>query len=324
MSSGGALVTRVRIDHQEVPRVDLSHPDEAATEAALSSAIRRFGFVRLAGHGVDPGAIARAFAAATAFFDLPAPIKGRYWDGRGGQRGYTPYLAERAKDRPEPDLKEFWHTGRELPAGHPLRAVFPENPWPDEHVPGFSAAMLDLFRALERCSDRVLGALAVGLGLPRDTFTETSRDGNHVLRALHYPPVDAALAQAGSVRAAAHEDINLCTLLVNATAPGLEILGRDGRWIPVQGGPDEIVADTGDMLQRVTNGVVPSTTHRVINAEPTAGARMSMPFFVHPRPDAVLSVLAAYRGAGFPPPAPDVTGQAFLEERLREQGLLAT
>jgi isopenicillin N synthase-like dioxygenase len=313
----------VHTDLQEVPRVDLSHPDPAATEAALSAAIRRYGFVRLAGHGVDPATIGAAFAAATAFFALPPEVKARFWDARGGQRGYTPYLAERAKDRAEPDLKEFWHTGRELPPGDPRRAVFPANLHPDDHVPGFSASMLALYGALERCAERVLEALAVGLGLPRGAFTAVADGGNHVLRALHYPPVDPTLARTGAVRAAAHEDINLCTLLVNATAPGLELLGRDGRWIPVQGAADEIVADTGDMLQRITNGVVPSTTHRVVNAGEAEGARMSMPFFVHPRPDAVLSVLAPYRGPEFPPPAPDVTGQAFLEERLREQGLLA-
>ncbi len=306
---------------QEVPRVDLSDPDDAATLAALSSALRTFGFVRLAGHGVSRERIDAAFAAARALFALPKEVKEGYRDGRGGQRGYTPYLAERAKDRPEPDLKEFWHTGRTLAEGHPLRGILPDNLAPDAHVPGFTAAMSGLFDALEGTALRVLRALALGLDLPGDTFASLARDGNHVLRALHYPPVDRDLAAAGSIRAAAHEDINLCTLLVDATAPGLELLSRDGRWIPVQGLGDEIVADTGDMVQRITNGVVPSTTHRVVNGE-GVGARMSMPFFVHPRPDAVLRVVDAFRGPGFPPPAPEVTGQAFLEQRLREQGLL--
>lgn len=310
----GGVPGRVRT--QEVPRVDVSEV------SALASALRTYGFVRLTGHGVDRADLEAAFRAASAFFALPEAVKRGFVDGRGGQRGYTPYLAERAKDRPEPDLKEFWHTGRELPAGHPLAGVMPPNLRPDAHVPGFSAAMQRLYTALDRTAHRVLVALARGLGLPDDAIASLAVDGNHVLRALRYPPVDPGLARQGSIRAAAHEDINLCTLLVNATAPGLEIRSRDGRWIPVQGADDELVADTGDMVQRLTNGAVPSTTHRVVNAEPTEGERLSMPFFVHPRPTAVLRVLDAFRGPGWPEPAPDVTGQAFLEERLREQGLL--
>lgn len=307
--------------HQEVPRVDLTAPD---APAALSAALRSWGFVRLAGHGVRRDTIDEAFDRARAFFALPVAAKDRYRDGRGGQRGWSPFLAERAKDRPEPDLKEYWHTGRPAPADPALRGAIPENLDPDGHVPGFSAATQALFSALEQTAGRVLEALAVSLALPPDAFASLAVGGNHVLRALHYPPVDPALAAAGSIRAAAHEDVNLCTLLVDATAPGLQLRARDGRWIPVEGAADEIVADTGDMLQHLTNGVVPSITHRVVNDDGAggAGARLSMPFFVHPRPDAVLRVFDRFRGPGFPPAGADVTAQAFLEARMREQGLL--
>ena len=278
--------------------------------------------MRVAGHSVTPEKTGPAYHAAKALFTLPEEVRRSYVvPGGAGERGYTPFGAEHAKDNPTPDLKHFWHTGRELPAGHPLRAAYPENRWPGE-VPGFRYAMLELYGALEQASEVLLRAIALYLGEPEDTLLKLAHNGNSVLRALHYPALDGVEVPEGAVRAAAHEDINLITLLVTSTASGLELLTRDDRWLAVNAEPGEIVADSGDMLSRVTNGFLPATTHRVVNPTGDRDERMSMPFFVHPRPESVLRVLDSCRGAGWPEPPPDITGYAFLRERLEELGLL--
>ncbi len=310
-----------------VPRLDLraytqgDADTRAAFVLALGDAFRHFGFVRLSGHGVSPDLADPAYAAAQRFFHLSEAEKARYIvPGGAGERGYSPFGAEHAKDNPTPDLKEFWHTGRELPAGHPLAPLYPPNLWPEE-VPDFRSAMLALYGALEQASVVVLEALALYLGQPIDCFTGLTAQGNTVLRALRYPPLEGRELPAGAVRAAAHEDINIITLLITSTSNGLELLTRDGQWLAVNALPGEIVADSGDMLQRVTNGHIPATTHRVVNPEAGNEERLSMPFFVHPRPDAVLRVLDCCRGPSFPQPAEDITGYAFLQERLAQLGL---
>ena len=290
--------------------------------AKLGDALRHFGFVRVAGHSVTPAKTGPAYAAARAFFSLPEAARRRYIvPGGAGERGYSPFGAEHAKDNPTPDLKEFWHTGRELPIGHPLWPLYPPNVWPHE-VPGFRYAMLELYGALEQASEVMLRAIALYLGEAEDTLLALTHNGNSVLRSLRYPPLVGVDAPAGAVRAAAHEDINIITLLVTSTASGLELLTRDGRWLAVNAEPGEIVADSGDMLSRVTSGFIPATTHRVVNPDQSSAERMSMPFFVHPRPDSVLRVLDSCRGEGFAAPQPDITGYAFLRERLVELGLV--
>ena len=181
--------------------------------------------------------------------------------------------------------------------------------------------MLDLYGALEACSVTLLTALARYLGEADDCFTSLTANGNTILRSLHYPAVEPGSVPEGAVRASAHEDINFITLLIAATSSGLELLTRDGHWMSVNAREGEIVADAGDMLHRVTNGVIPATTHRVVNPDASGEERFSMPFFVHPRPDSVLRVLEQFRGVGFPEPAADITGYAFLQERLGELGL---
>jgi isopenicillin N synthase-like dioxygenase len=311
-----------------VPVVDLADylsddPDrQIAFIADLGDAMRGFGFVRLRGHGVAPDLVKAAYDAATAFFHQPVPVKARYVvDGGGGERGYTPFGREHAKGSPVGDLKEFWHTGRELPAGHNLAQVYPPNLWPTE-VPGFRKDMLGLYTALEHAAYILLEALAEYLGEEPDTFGLMVENGNTILRALRYPPMGAVLGGEGAVRAAAHEDINFITLLVTSTSAGLELLTRDGRWLPVNAEPGEIIADVGDMMSRVTNGFLPSTTHRVVNPDDSDVERYSLPFFVHPRPDTVLRVLPSCVGEGFPEPQPEITGYGFLLERLRELGLV--
>lgn len=289
---------------------------------ALGRAIQSLGFVRVTGHPVTPSLIEPAYQAARAFFALPEAVKERYHvPGGGGERGYTPFGFEHARDQAVPDLKEFWHVGRELPWGHPMASRYPRNLWPAE-VPEFRPRLLAVYEALDAVGDTLLRALALYLDEPEDTFRALASDGNSILRPIHYPPVRGEHYIPGAVRAAAHEDINLVTLLMTSTSAGLELLTHDGRWMPANAEPGEILADTGDMMSRITNGVLPATTHRVVNPPDGNTDRLSMPFFVHPRPDALLSVLPRFRGPGYPPPAPDITGARFLRQRLQEIGLI--
>lgn len=311
-----------------VPLVDLRDFDSedparrAAFVQGLGQAIQSLGFVRVTGHPVTPELIEPAYQTARAFFSLPERTKERYHvPGGGGERGYTPFGYEHAKDQVVPDLKEFWHVGRELEWGHPMASAYPRNLWPTE-IAEFRPVLLALYRALDSVGASILRALALYLEEPEEVFSSLAVDGNSILRPIHYPPVKGEHYIPGAVRAAAHEDINLITLLMTSTSAGLELLTHDGSWMPANALPGEILADTGDMMSRITNGVLPATTHRVVNPPDGNSDRMSMPFFVHPRPDALLSVLPRFRGPGYPPPAPDITGGKFLRQRLREIGLV--
>jgi isopenicillin N synthase-like dioxygenase len=279
------------------------------------------GFVRVKGHNVTPSVTTPAYQKAKEFFRLSEEAKLKYKiRGGAGQRGYTPYLAESAKGSDLPDLKEFWHVGRELPAAHRLYSIYPPNVWPDE-IDGFRDALMDLYESLERCSNILLRGLALYLGQEEDIFTSVTDEGNTILRSLYYPAMKDREVVPGAVRAAAHEDINFITLLISSTSSGLQLLTRDGKWLDVNAEAGEIVADSGDMLSRVTNGILPATTHRVINPDSDSSERYSIPFFVHPRPQSVLSVLDNCKGEGFPEPPENITGIDFLNERLAELGL---
>ena len=274
---------------------------------ALFGALADTGFVVVTEHGIDLSRLHEAYDEVAAFFALPEEEKRAFMVGRDGQRGYTPFGREHAKDAAAPDLKEFWHVGRD--------AIAP-NVWPTEPR-GFERQVAWLYDALDALGLRLLRALTGPLGVPGDTFDAMAAGGNSVLRLLHYPPLSPD-ADPASVRAAAHEDINLITLLVSASAAGLELLDRSGRWRAVDAPPDSVIVDVGDMLSRITNGALPATTHRVVNPQGPNGSRYSMPFFLHPRPDAVLSVFDRFRDGT---EAPDITGGAFLAERLRAIGL---
>jgi isopenicillin N synthase-like dioxygenase len=286
--------------------------------AALGASFERHGFAVIRDHGLDERRIAAALDAAKAFFDLPAPAKARYAiRGGAGQRGYTPFGVETAKGAATSDLKEFWHVGRELPAGHPLAGAMPANLWPEE-VPAFYGAVLWLYEALDRLGGEILAAIALRLGLARDAFAAATADGNSVLRLLHYPPVQAEVS---AIRAGAHEDINAITLLLGAEEAGLEILDRQTGWRPVNPPAGALVVNIGDMLARLTNDVLPSTTHRVVNpqAERAGVARYSTPFFLHFRPDFLIrtlpSCISRERPDRYPTP---ITADAFLRRRLEE------
>jgi isopenicillin N synthase-like dioxygenase len=288
----------------------------------LGRSFEHYGFALVSDHGIDPAAIARADAAARAFVALPEEVKRRWHvPGSGGARGYTPFGTEAAKDAQAADLKEFWHVGRELPPGHRFEPYMPPNIWPDE-IAGFRDAQLALFAAFEATGARLLAAIARHLGLAPDWFADPVADGNSVLRLLHYPPVPE---DAPGIRAAAHEDINAITLLLGAEEAGLEILLADGGWLPIAAGAGELVVNVGDMLQRLTNYRLRSTTHRVRNPPPERRgySRYAMPFFLHFRPDFLIETLPgcvdAERPDRFPEP---ILADDYLRERLREIRLL--
>ncbi len=304
----------------QVPMISLNQSD-AAFAAAFGASFERFGFAMVCDHDIDMGLIDRAWQKSAEFFALPEDIKRRYLvPGIGGARGYTAFGTEIAKGAKEVDLKEFWHVGRDLPPGHPLGAQQPNNVWPSEVI-GFRPTFEALYAEFDRLGARLLGGIARYLGLAPDWFDATIADGNSVMRLLHYPPVTGP---AKGIRAEAHEDINTITLLLGAEEAGLEILDKDGSWLPVAPPPGALAVNVGDMLQRLTNHRLPSTTHRVRN--PDAGrasvARYSMPFFLHFRSDYLIETLPGCVDADHPDRYPvPITADDYLQERLREIGL---
>jgi isopenicillin N synthase-like dioxygenase len=266
--------------------------------------------------------IERAYRVFRRFFDLPATTKNRYRSGPGGQRGYTPFGIEQARGGSVPDLKEFWHVGREIGPDNPWPDILEPNPWPGE-VPGFREHALALYDALDQLGKVILQIIALGLGLEQSWFAGKVGKGNSILRAIHYPPIEDESTPA--VRAAQHEDINLITLLIGSEEAGLEILSRNGRWVPVTSIPGTIVVNIGDMMQRLTNHVLPSTPHRVVNPPGAAlhQPRYSIPFFLHPNPDFLIRTLPGCVSANHPNRYPEpITANDFLVQRLKEIKLL--
>lgn len=288
----------------------------------VGDALADIGFFALSNHGVDMGLIDKSYALAQAFFMRSDAEKRQYEDLEiKGQRGFISFGRERAKDSKAPDLKEFYHVGQELAADHPLARTYPPNIWP-EHAPDFKDTFLRLFKQLEACAEHLLEACALYINEPQTRFSEIAKDGNTILRVIHYPPV-AADANPSSIRAAAHEDINLITLLCEATTGGLELLERNGTWRPIHALKGQIIVDAGDMLQNITNGYFRSTTHRVVNPDNSRDRRFSMPFFVHPKSEASLDPLAStIQRTGGRKLFRDITAGDYLHERLRQIGLI--
>lgn len=276
-----------------------------------------YGFIVLNPYQFDFQLVDDCYQIFKSFFKLPLATKQNYNIHDGGKRGYVPRLQEHAKNSSNPDLKEFWHVGREVSADHHLAEEYPNNLWPNE-IADFKSKTYALYEQLDQTALVMFRSLATALDVPKDYFENLTQDGNSILRAIHYPPMkDFELP--GSVRAAAHEDINLITLLVGATDSGLELLDRDGQWLAVDSTPGQIVVDSGDMLSRIANEVIPATTHRVVNPTDDASDRYSMPFFCHPHPDAVLSCIPSCVNDGAK--YPDITARDFLNQRLKEIGL---
>ncbi|MFT3996342.1 MAG: 2-oxoglutarate and iron-dependent oxygenase domain-containing protein [Asticcacaulis sp.] len=305
--------------------LSLYDTDLAAFSQKLGASFERYGFAVLSGlfepngAGLDKGLVDKAYALTKEFFDLPVDTKLQY-DGRkgGGQRGYTAFGIETAKGYKAHDLKEFWHVGRDLPEGHSYRDHMADNVWPAE-VPEFKPAFQSLYAEMDNLGKKVLKAIAIHLKLDPAFFDDKVKYGNSILRMLHYPPVTEAGA---SVRAGAHGDINAITLLMGAEEPGLQLLDRDGSWLPITPPPGAIVINIGDMLSRLTNHVLPSTIHRVVNpAEGRKGfSRYSMPFFLHFESPYLIETLPGTITAERPDQyaGQSITANDFLQQRLRE------
>ena len=310
----------------QIPTLDIrrfTHPgspeDRQAFVDELGAAYREWGFAGIRNHGIPQAQIDEAYKTFQAFFALPEEAKKKYHvPGGGGARGYTPFGVETAKGAKYSDLKEFWHVGREIADDSRHREVMPPNVWPEE-VPEFERVGYGLYSTLDQLGSQVLSALALHIDLPEDYFADKTDEGNSILRPIHYPPITAD--DIPNVRAGAHEDINLITLLVGASAAGLEVLSKKGEWVPFTSDADTIVVNIGDMLQRLTNHVYPSTTHRVVNppGEQARQPRYSTPFFLHPNPDFLIDVLPSTITADNPSRYPEpITAHGYLEERLAE------
>jgi isopenicillin N synthase-like dioxygenase len=283
--------------------------------AELGGWFERYGFAVVADHGVDQEVIDGALAASKAFFALPTETKRAYHvPNSGGQRGYTAFGVETAKDHKVADLKEFWHTGRDLPEGHKSRAVMPPNVEMDA-IDGFDAKQKAMFDGFDALGVRILRAIAHYLALPTHFFDDKVAQGNSILRTLHYPAM-ADDVTPGAIRAGAHTDINVITLLLGAEEPGLQLQDRSGQWLPVTAPKGCVAINIGDMLSRMTNDRLPSTVHRVVNPdlERARFARYSTPFFLHFAPDVLVETMPW----GGPPKYEPITAHAFLEQRLRE------
>ena len=293
--------------------------DKASFSQAIGDSFRTFGFAMVKDHGIDADLIARAWQLTEAFFALPVEEKRKYHNPAiAGARGYTPFGVEIAKDARAHDLKEFWHIGRDLPEGSPLADSMPPNVWP-ERPEGFRELFQELYAQFDHTGATILSRIAVYLGLEENWFDAGIEDGNSVMRLLHYPPLEGVTGEA--IRAGAHGDINLITMLLGAEEAGLEIIDKSGEWLPVSPPPGGLAVNVGDMLERLTNNRLPSTIHRVRNPDEgrKGHARYSMPFFMHPTLATLLDVLPSCRShAPVPPP---ITAGALLDERLRAIGL---
>lgn len=290
----------------------------AAFVAELGAGLSELGFVSVKGANLPPDAIESTYAAMRDFFALPlAEKEGCVVRASNGNRGYVAFGKEHAKNRAVGDLKEFFHVGREIVSlGEAGKNAFPER------LPAFREATTRLYDALDAVAQDLLVALAEGLGEPARTIADMATGGNSILRLIHYPRLED-LYVPGAVRAAEHEDINLITLLPESTTSGLEILTREGKWLEVATPKGHLVVDSGDMLARITGGLVPSTTHRVVNPKRPEDdvPRYSMPFFAHPRPEVSLGLLPFAKRDPRAIPASDITADAFLRERLAAIGL---
>lgn len=300
----------------------LAKQDPEAFARHFAGSFERYGFAVVGDHELPQPLIDDCLARFRKFFAQGDEAKRRYHvPGIGGARGYTPFGIETAKGATHHDLKEFWQVGRELPPGHRYRSTMPDNVWIEGDA-DFRRTVLELWHAFDRMGTRLLESIAVYLGLERHWFDDKVGEGNSVLRVIHYPPVAAGST---GVRAGAHEDINVITLLLGAEEGGLELLDRGGRWLPVNPPPGTLVCNVGDMLQRLTNHVLPSTTHRVVNpvGERATRSRYSMPFFLHFNSDFPIATLPSCITPEKPSRYPQaILADDYLRERLREIKLL--
>lgn len=313
-----------------IPRLNLQHYTQGSTEEKkqfvqdLGKAFNETGFVTIANHGLSPELIEKLYATVKAFFDLPQELKDKYeFPELAGQRGYTSKGREKAKDAKVPDLKEFWQRGQTIVGEEYSKTDFPDNPIVSE-LPKFNEITAETYKKLEDTGRSLLKAIATYLELDENYFEQYVINGNSILRAIHYFPIlNPDEIAPDAVRAGAHEDINLITLLIGASADGLEVLTKDGEWFPIKAKGEDIVINVGDMLQRLTNNKLKSTTHRVVNPpkEKMGTSRYSIPFFLHPKSSMSLASLESCISEKYPKAYEDYTAGQYLDERLREIGL---
>ena len=313
-----------------IPRLDLLQFTAGSTEERqtfiqdLGKAFNETGFVTIANHGLSSDLISELYEVVKAFFDQPEAVKRKYeYPELAGQRGYTSKGKEKAKDANTPDLKEFWQRGQTVIGEEYVKTDFPDNPIVDE-LPRFNQVTAEIYKKLEDAGRNLLKAIATYLELEENYFEQYVINGNSILRAIHYFPIDNPdTISPDAVRAGAHEDINLITLLIGASADGLEVLTKDGQWFPIKAHGEDIVVNVGDMLQRLTNNKLKSTTHRVVNPpkEQMKTSRYSVPFFLHPKSAMSLASLDSCISEDQPKVYQDYTAGQYLDERLREIGL---
>jgi isopenicillin N synthase-like dioxygenase len=287
----------------------------------LGKAYEDVGFVAVKNHGIPDDLIADLYKYVQQFFAMPIEVKKNYEiTGLAGQRGYTSFGKEHAKGSDAPDLKEFFQYVQIVEDNDPVKSEYPDNVKVKE-VTAFNNTFEKAYRAFEKSGKALLQAIALYLKLPENYFDEHIHNGNSILRAIHYPPITREPKSA--IRAEQHEDINLITLLVGASADGLQILTKQNEWVGVTSLPEQIVVNVGDMLQRLTNNRLKSTTHRVVNParENWHTSRFSIPFFLHPKSQMSLACLDSCIDASHPKVYPDATAGEYLDERLREIGL---
>lgn len=310
-----------------IPVVDLKQftggtPEEkAAFVQQLGKAYEEVGFVAVKNHGIPDDLIKDLYEYVQQFFALKTEEKEGYEKKElAGQRGFTSFGREHAKGYDAPDLKEFFQYGQEVTDSDPIKSGYPENVTVT-HAPEFTPTLRKAYQAFEKSGMELLQAIALYLGLDEHYFDQYVHNGNSILRAIHYPPITQEPESA--IRAEQHEDINLITLLVGASADGLQILTKTGEWVPVTSLPEQIVVNVGDMLQRLTNNRLKSTTHRVVNPpkEQWASPRFSIPFFLHPKSGMSLRCLDSCIDGAHPKTYDDATAGEYLDERLREIGL---
>src|SRR5882757_334317 len=288
---------------------------------ALGNAYEDVGFVAVKNHGIPDALIADLYKYVQQFFSLPQEQKRKYEKAElGGQRGYTSFGKEHAKGSDAPDLKEFFQFGQTVNDNDAVKSEYPPNVSVAE-VPAFTPVFFKAYRAFEKSGKALLQAISLYLGMDEHYFDAYVHNGNSILRAIHYPPITQEPKSA--IRAEQHEDINLITLLVGASADGLQILTKQNEWVGVTSLPEQIVVNVGDMLQRLTNNKLRSTTHRVVNPPRNMWhtSRFSIPFFLHPKGQMSLACLPGCIDAAHPKAYPDATAGQYLDERLREIGL---
>lgn len=288
----------------------------------IGTAFEEIGFVALGGHFLSDQLVENLYEEIKKFFQLSQEVKDTYEiEGIGGQRGYTSFGKEHAKGRKEGDLKEFWHFGQYVDKNPKLEAEYPDNVIVKE-LPNFNEVGKETYKMLEKTAKYVLRALALHLGLAENYFDEYIKNGNSILRPIHYPPITSEPQNA--VRAAAHGDINLITLLMGAHGRGLQVKNHQGEWVDAIARPDQLMINVGDMLSRLTNNKLKSTIHQVVNPpkELWGTSRYSIPFFMHPISEMPLNCLEGCVGEGNPKQFEDITAGEFLHERLIELGLI--